>query len=96
MAIEDDDWRLQGQEKYLLGRTMRWATWVLYREDWDHDHCEFCMAKIWDRRSVSDDHVQYNAAWVTADDSNRWVCRECFADFRARFAWSVVGYEPTP
>ena len=45
MAIEDDDWRLQGQEKYLLGRTMRWATWAPYREDWDHDHCEFCMAE---------------------------------------------------
>ena len=96
VVIEDDDWRLQGQEKYLLGRTMRWTTWVPYREDWDHDHCECCMAKISDRFNVGDDHVQYKAAWVTADDSYRWVCRECFSDFRSRFAWSVVGDQPTP
>ena len=62
MAIEDDDWRLQGQEKYLLGRTMRWTTWAPYRENWDHDHCEFCMAKISDRFN------RLRFAWSVAGD----------------------------
>jgi len=95
VAIEDDDWRLQGQERYLLGRTVRWAIWASDRENWDHDHCDFCMAKIWDRFNPSDDHVQYAAAWVT-EDNHHWICPVCFDDFRERFGWVVEGSAPTP
>ena len=84
----DSDWRLMNQEPYLAGRTLRWATWTPYRDGWDHDHCSFCSAEISDR--PVDDHTEYNAAWVTADDSYHWVCPPCFEDFRARFAWVVL------
>ena len=94
VAVAEDDWRLQGQERYLTGRTLRWAVWWSYQEGWDHDHCEFCWAEISDR--PIDDHTEYNAMWVTADDDYHWICPNCFSDFRTRFGWSVVGDEPTP
>jgi hypothetical protein len=94
VPIEDDDWRLQGQERYLRGRILHWAVWSSDRDVWDHDHCDFCMAKIWDRCDANDDHVQYKAAWVT-DDKNHWICPVCFDDFRQRFGWIVEGSRST-
>jgi hypothetical protein len=86
--VADDDWRLQGQDEYLSGRTLRWATWWPYREGWDHDHCEFCWSEISDQ--PVDEHVQHNAAWVTEDDDYHWICPRCFEDFREQFAWVVA------
>jgi hypothetical protein len=43
--MNDPDWRLQGQEKYLGGVTLVRRRWQQQRPDWDHDHCEFCGAK---------------------------------------------------
>src|SRR5215204_663094 len=57
---------------------MRWAVWKRYRTDSDHDHCSFCNAEISD--GPIDDHTEFNAAWVTADDSYHWVCELCFVD----------------
>ena len=90
---EADDWRLRDQSNYLLGRTMRWATWTPYRENRDHDHCEFCAAEISDR--PVDEHTEYNAGWVT-EDNYHWICPVCFADFREQFGWAVEGAAPTP
>lgn len=90
MTASDDDWRLRGQETYLAGRTLAWRSWTSPRPDWDHDHCDFCWDEISDR--PVDEHVRYNSAWVTSDDTYHWICPECFEDFRQRFAWKV---EPT-
>ena len=83
----DDDWRLNGQEDYLLSRRLRWERWATEQPSWDHDHCEFCFAKIWDRADGAD---EYTHAYVTADDHKSWVCEVCFNDFRERFRWLVV------
>jgi hypothetical protein len=88
--VADDDWRLTDQDRYLAGRTVRWAVWWPCRDGWDHDHCEFCWAEISDR--PVDEHTEYNAAWVTEND-HHWICPTCFADFRERFAW-VIEAEP--
>lgn len=85
MAAQDDDWRLQGQEAYLQGVTLRWSDWVLQRPDWDHDHCEFCFAKFTDRDWPDVLHSGY----VTSD-RQRWICEKCFNDFAERFQWKVV------
>lgn len=77
------DWRLQGQEGYLQGATLRRAAYRPYREGWDHDHCEFCFSKL---------AVQGGDAtegYVT-DDGYRWICEGCFADFKERFAWKLA------
>ena len=36
-----------------------------------------------------DDHTEFNAAWVTADDNYHWICPPCFEDFRGRFEWTI-------
>ncbi|HSH58671.1 MAG TPA: hypothetical protein VK988_03320 [Acidimicrobiales bacterium] len=83
----DDDWRLQGQERHLAGRTLRFTKWWSYRQGWDHDHCELCWSKIWDRATGDDEH---DSAYVTADDEYHWICSRCFHDFRLRFRWTVI------
>jgi len=45
---QDEDWRLQGQEEYLLGATLMRKQYKAWSEDWEHDHCEFCRAKFMD------------------------------------------------
>ena len=84
-VVSDDDWRLMGQGRFLRGRRMKWMAWRSFRPGWDHDHCEFCGAEISDR--PVDEHTEFNAAWVTADDEYHWVCPRCFDDFATRFAW---------
>ena len=88
MTSENDfeDWRLQGQDKYLRGATLRWKKWWPYREGWDHDHCEFCQRKI----SEYPDDDEYG--WVT-EDNYRWVCDQCCENFREGFGWKLVRNE---
>jgi hypothetical protein len=82
-----EDWRLTDQDTYLVGRPMRRATWWPIRDGWDHDHCAFCWAEI---SEDTTGHADYNDGWVTDDDSQSWVCVECFEDFREQFTWTVV------
>jgi hypothetical protein len=86
-VVADDDWRLQGQQRYLTNRTLRWATWWEYRPGWDHDHCEFCWAKF---GLIDEDGFDHVDGYVTDDDDYHWICPACFADFRERFGWTVV------
>jgi hypothetical protein len=76
-----DDWRLQGQEKYLQGVT------VFYKVDrkttTDHDHCEFCWAKFSETIEGA-----LKAGYTTADDY-RWICKQCFDDFKDMFSFKV-------
>jgi hypothetical protein len=83
-VLGENDWRLQGQEKYLLGKTLYKRTRVAPRENWDHDHCEFCWKKFGD----FDDAL--NEVWTT-EDEYRWICDDCRTDFQQMFAWTLVG-----
>lgn len=58
----DNDWRLQGQERYLQGVTIKWKRYRAQSPKSEHEHCAFCSAKFMDP-SFSSDH----AAAVTAD-----------------------------
>lgn len=75
------DWRLQGQETYLMDAVLERKPYRRYSEHWDHDHCEFCSAKF-----CLDDPDALRAGHATPDNY-RWICDECFADFRAMFRW---------
>ena len=44
--INKNDWRLQGQEKYLKGAILNFKKYAKYSQNWDHDHCEFCWTKL--------------------------------------------------
>ena len=83
--VDDSDWRLQGQERYLKGASLERLRYSPPRPDWDHDHCEFCGVKFADER-VSD---SLHEGFATADRS-RWICSTCFEDFRVRFDWSLL------
>jgi hypothetical protein len=79
MKIDTSDWRLQGQEKYLKDKTLHFKKYSARTTKTDHDHCEFCSAKFSD--NITDDLKQ---GFSTLDDY-RWICENCFNDFKERF-----------
>jgi len=83
-----DDWRLTGQEMYLTGRRWTLRTWWPYRENWDHDHCDFCQRQISVPPALNDPEAVEQG--YVSDDDYHWVCEDCFADFRDRFDWTVA------
>jgi hypothetical protein len=84
-VIDDHDWRLEGQELALLTSLRGAQLFLMIRSSHDgrdHDHSEFCWARISDRPRA---HCEYDRGYATADQQ-RWICARCFADFRDRFA----------
>ncbi len=84
--VDKNDWRLTNQEKYLKDVILRWKKYTKYREGWEHDHCEFCWAKFME----SDDPEVLKEGYAT-EDKYRWICKQCFEDFKELFQWKVVG-----
>lgn len=82
--INKDDWRLQGQEDYLMGIKLRFEKYKAYSEKWDHDHCEFC----WQEFRVSCD-PDLETEGYTTEDNYRWICKKCFEDFKEMFKWAI-------
>ena len=82
-----NDWRLTTQASYLTGQTLRWARWWSDNPRWDHDHCAFCWAKFMRQAWEGDPEIQL-AGYVT-EDNYYWICKDCFEEFRERFAWRV-------
>lgn len=80
--VADDDWRIQGQARYLQGASFQWRKWSSDRPEWDHDHCEFCGVHFGDHVFGDDLDTQLEG-WCSSDNSH-WVCRTCFDDFRER------------
>jgi hypothetical protein len=81
--ISNDDWRLTGQERYLTGATLYLRRWSSNDPTWDHDHCEFCLAEF------SDSYPDCLTEGYTTADLYRWICPDCFNDFKVRFDWAV-------
>jgi len=77
-----DDWRRQGQERFLKGRRLTLQRYRPYRDGWEHDHCEFCGAKF----SLVDETL--HQGYVT-DDGYHWICESCFSDFQIEMEWRV-------
>lgn len=76
------DGYLTDQHKYLPNVALYWRTWTTKKPSWDHDHCEFCMAKF------SNLPGSYNNGWAT-EDNYRWICDRCRAHFQDRFNWKL-------
>jgi hypothetical protein len=83
---DDSDWRLMGQEKYLQGVSLHHRRYrrPLNNPDWDHDHCEFCWAKL-----MVEDYPEVLHQGYCTQDEYYWICDECFRDFKSRFNWTV-------
>lgn len=97
-----DEWRLNGQEAYLLGKTFRKVTvdsfpdydeethsWDKLRSPHDgHEHCSFC----WDKFSVEE--ADLHSGYFAAEKWHRFfVCEKCFEDFKEPFQWKVIEQE---
>ena len=80
----DSDWRLQGQEKYLFGKSFVFKKYADRKTTTDHDHCEFCSDKFSDPISDS-----LKSGYATEDDY-RWICVTCFSDFKDKFKWTTL------
>lgn len=81
MAVPQDDWRRQGQEKYLKGIKLKLEDYNNYRHNWDHDHCEFCG------NIFSLNEGGLNIGYTTIDNYY-WICVECYKDFEDEFDWT--------
>ena len=96
---EPDDWRLQGQDRYLQGVTLEWRRCRSPRPSWDHDHCDFCWAKFAESGRAEAPIPEALAEGYTTTDAHPrgaeayWVCEPCFEDFHERFEWSVATRE---
>jgi len=82
---DNSDWRLMGQEGYLKGKKLTLMNWTQTRDDWDHDHCDFCGIKFMDKVIEGEDVLTRG---YTDEDEYTWVCEKCYEDFRERFNWS--------
>jgi len=76
-----EDWRLQGQERFLMGVTLSRKNHSEVRGPEEHDHCEFCMKKI---GKVGEVDIGYSTK-----DNYRWICDKCFIDFKSKFKWKL-------
>jgi hypothetical protein len=85
--VADGDWRLMGQQSWLVGRALRFGQWTSPRPGWDHDHCAFCYAEI---AATKSDHIDFIAGYVTIEDNYTWICPPCFEDFKTEFHWTVA------
>lgn len=78
-----NDWRRQGQERFLYGVRLTVQAYAPYRVGWDHDHCAFCGRKF----SLAQDDLHEGYA---TDDRYHWVCESCHEDFKAEYRWIQV------
>ena len=86
--VDPTDWRLSGQERYLKGATLVRQAYKRYAKNpqWDHDHCEFCWAKF-----MVEDVPETLHEGFSTEDQYRWICVQCFEDFKSTFGWTVKG-----
>lgn len=82
---EENDWRLQGQQKFLKGIPLWWKEYARHGESREHDHCEFCWAKFMGEGYPDVLHEGY-----ATEDNERWICEPCFEDFKDLFDWEVI------
>jgi hypothetical protein len=86
MNRDEDDWRLHGQDTYLMAVTLFWKEYHSPRPDWDHDHCEFCWAVFAETEGAQILHEGY-----ATQDNYWWICATCAREFKGRFRWTCVG-----
>ena len=77
------DWRLQGQEKYLFGKSLIFTNYAERKTITDHDHCEFCSNKF--SNTIPDCLTK----GYTTTDAYHWICENCFIDFKNDFEWTL-------
>ncbi len=83
--VDPNDWRRQGQERYLRGARLEWTPYRAPSPEWDHDHCEFCGAKF-----MEQDAPDVLRAGYATPDRYRWICADCARDFAEEFGFVFI------
>ena len=82
--IDENDWRLRGQEEYMKGLKFRFSSFLSENE---HAHCEFCWHKFMKNPGEMED---CSSEGYCFGDNCFWVCKECFHDFKELFQWETL------
>lgn len=91
MKPTDSDWRLTNQEEYLKGISLRLKEFRIRKgkENWNHEHCEFCWQKIVTKEKVKEYEAEVISETYTNENETRWICPKCFTDFNEQFVWNI-------
>ena len=84
--VDPDDWRRQGQERYLTGAHLHRESDRAPSAEWDHDHCEFCWAKFMNEPAPDALRERY-----TTPNRYHWICATCVRDFAEEFGFVFTG-----
>lgn len=92
--VEEYDWRIDGNESYLIGKTLKTvdvlAFYTSTKKEWDekdpkewhdHNHCCFC----WEKFMI--ETADKNPFAYCTDDDEYWICKTCYNDFKKKFKW---------
>ncbi|MBR5094643.1 MAG: hypothetical protein IK095_06070 [Oscillospiraceae bacterium] len=77
-----EDWRILGQEGYLLNKRLQHRRFSRALCVKDHDQCEFCW-RVFDGKAGSPSYAYFDPI------SKAWICEECYNDFKVHFCWTV-------
>ena len=85
--VQEKDWRLENAA-FLKGATLVRRRWQAPRQDWDHDHCVACWAKL---AEFGGPGVHREGYATTADHTRGegyyWICPQCFLDLQEELQW---------
>ena len=81
-----DDWRIQGQEGYLMNKYLVFRTFDRKLCVEDYDQCEFCW-------SVFDKDKHHPKKAYYQPDEKVWICEKCYNDFKKYFHWRIIETE---
>jgi len=81
-----DDWRLRGQEEYMMNMSFVYKKFVPQEVGEDHTHCEFCWHKFMENAEEVKDASEHG---YCSSEQEKWVCEECFEDFKQMFNWKI-------
>lgn len=76
------DWRWQEQKSYMDNILLCRRKYSEKITENNHDHCEFCWA------TLGYDVPRDEEAYCT-EDEYRWICPECYNDFKEYFNWKI-------
>jgi hypothetical protein len=89
------EWELRKVECWR-GSVFTWKRWTRPREEWTHDHCDFCSACICDHRDRNPHDKRglleggyYRHAFYAERPNGGyvWVCRNCFKKLQPLVGW---------
>ena len=81
----EGNWRLFGQDQYLHGLELVFKRYRSSSNSPIGDHCEFCSREF---AEIADGPEVETEGYATRNGF-RWICSQCYEDFKAKFEWTV-------